>query len=124
MRQRGQRIAPLVIVSQGRVAIGDEIGFALDAELVVMLIGERPGLSAPDGLGAYITWEPAPRRSDAERNCLSNIRPEGMGYAEAAQRLIGLVAEAQRRQFTGIALKDMLAADDPSRLVTGAGEGT
>ncbi len=89
-----------------------------------MLIGERPGLSAPDSLGIYLTWAPAPGRSDAERNCLSNIRAEGMSYAEAAQLLAGLAREALRRQVTGIALKDTLPAGDPQKLLFGAGEGT
>jgi ethanolamine ammonia-lyase small subunit len=122
--RRSLALGPIAIVSQGRVAIGDEIGFALDAKLVAVLIGERPGLSAPDSLGIYLTWAPAPGRSDAERNCLSNIRPEGMGYAEAAQLLAGLASEALRRHMTGIALKDTLPADDPQNLLTGAGEGT
>jgi ethanolamine ammonia-lyase small subunit len=105
-RAQAWRIGPAAVVDQGRVAIGDEIGAALDAALVAMLIGERPGLSAPDSLGVYLTWAPKPGRSDAERNCLSNIRPEGMGYAEAAQRLFHLATEARRRKLTGIALKD------------------
>jgi ethanolamine ammonia-lyase small subunit len=99
-------VAPVAVVEQGRVAIGDAIGEALRATLVVVLIGERPGLSSPDSLGVYLTWEPQPGRTDAQRNCLSNIRPEGMGYGEAADRLVGLLREAVRRQVSGIALKD------------------
>jgi ethanolamine ammonia-lyase small subunit len=107
-------LAPISIVEQGRVAIGDEIGAVLDAVLVAMLIGERPGLSAPDSLGVYLTWAPKPGRSDAERNCLSNIRPDGMAYAEAAQRLFHLATEARRRQITGVALKDETMPTLPS----------
>jgi ethanolamine ammonia-lyase small subunit len=99
-------VAPVAVVEQGRVAIGDAIGEALCARLVVVLIGERPGLSSPDSLGAYLTWEPRPGRSDAERNCLSNIRPEGLPYQEAATRLVGLLHDAARRQVSGVGLKD------------------
>ncbi len=99
------RLAPISIVEQGRVAIGDEIGAALDAEIAVVLIGERPGLSSPDSLGAYITWRPKPGRSDAERNCISNIRPEGLSYAQAAAQLGFILAAARRLQLTGVALK-------------------
>jgi ethanolamine ammonia-lyase small subunit len=100
------RIGPVAVVEQGRVAIGDAIGATLAAALVVVLIGERPGLTSPDSLGAYITWEPAIGRSDAQRNCLSNIRPEGMSLGEAARRLLHLCGEARRRALTGVTLKD------------------
>jgi ethanolamine ammonia-lyase small subunit len=98
-------IGPIVVVEQGRVAIGDEIGLALRAQISVVLIGERPGLSSPDSLGAYITWEPRPGRSDAERNCISNIRAEGLSYGQAAEQLRSLLTEARRRRLTGVALK-------------------
>ncbi len=97
-------LAPLCIVEQGRVAIGDEIGLALNAKIVVVLIGERPGLSAPDSMGAYITWAPRPGRTDAERNCISNIRVEGLGPAKAAVELASTLEKARRKQLTGVAL--------------------
>lgn len=105
-RLEGWRLAPICIVEQGRVAIGDEIGAALGAQLCVVLIGERPGLSAPDSLGAYVTWEPRPGRTDAERNCISNIRAEGLSYSQAAAQLVFYLSEARRRKLTGIALKE------------------
>ncbi|WP_332670901.1 ethanolamine ammonia-lyase subunit EutC [Aromatoleum sp.] len=99
-------VAPIVIAEQGRVALGDEIGEILGARLVAVLIGERPGLSSPDSLGVYLTWAPTRDRSDAERNCVSNIRPEGLGYAAAAMRIAWLMREARRLQRTGVGLKD------------------
>jgi len=100
---------PVCIVSQGRVAIGDEIGHLLGAKLVVLMIGERPGLSSPDSLGVYITWDPRPGRTDAERNCISNIRQEGLSYDDAAQRIAFYMNEARRLETTGIALKEASA---------------
>ena len=103
----GWKIADIVIAERARVALGDAIGAALGARMVVVLIGERPGLSAPDSLGAYLTWAPAVGRTDNERNCVSNIRPPmGLGYADAADRISWLMIEARRLGHSGIALKD------------------
>lgn len=98
--------APVVIAEQGRVALGDEVGECLRARLVAILIGERPGLSSPDSLGIYLTHAPRVGRTDAERNCISNIRPEGLPYEAAAHRLAWLVEAALRLGATGVALKD------------------
>src|SRR6266851_1559001 len=99
-------LGPACVVSQGRVAIGDEVGVLLQSKLAVVFIGERPGLSAPDSLGVYITWDPRRGRTDAERNCISNIRHEGLSYADAAQRIIFYMNGAKRLQRTGVELKD------------------
>jgi len=99
-------ITELVVAEQARVALGDEIGVALAAQATVMLIGERPGLSAADSLGAYITWEPRPGRTNAERNCISNIRGEGLSPKAAAERIAFFLREATRLRATGTALKD------------------
>lgn len=107
---------PVAVVEQGRVAVGDAIGERLGAELVVVLIGERPGLSSPDSMGIYLTWAPRVGCSDAERNCISNVRPEGLPCADAAARLTWLLHEARRRRLSGVALKDESAA--PDALVT------
>jgi ethanolamine ammonia-lyase small subunit len=101
-----QILGPLCIATQARVAIADHIGSLLQAHLSVILIGERPGLSSPDSLGAYITWNPAPGRTDADRNCISNIRAAGLDYATAAARIAFYCAEASRLQVTGTALKE------------------
>jgi ethanolamine ammonia-lyase small subunit len=105
-RLEGWQLAPLCVVEQARVAIGDPIGHALGAQISVVLIGERPGLSSPDSLGAYVTWAPRQGRTDAERNCISNIRAEGLTYAQAAAQLSYYLTEARRRQLTGVALKE------------------
>jgi ethanolamine ammonia-lyase small subunit len=100
------RVAPLVVVRHGRVALGDAVARALNAEIAVVLIGERPGLSAPDSMGAYLTFRPTAETTDAERNCISNIRPEGLGYADAAFRLAHLLTAMRARRLSGVALKD------------------
>ena len=101
------RVAPIIIACEGRVALGDEIGARLGVGLVAVLIGERPGLSAPDSLGVYVTWNPRPGRQDSERNCISNIRPPtGLSYELAASRLAWLMNAARRQRLTGVRLKD------------------
>ena len=97
---------PVVIASQARVAIADEIGEIMGARMVVMLIGERPGLSSPDSLGIYLTYNPKAGLSDADRNCISNVRPEGLNYAAAAKKMKWLAREAMRLKVSGVALKD------------------
>jgi ethanolamine ammonia-lyase small subunit len=99
-------LGPIVVARLARVALADEIGAVLGARVSLILLGERPGLAAPDSLGAYLTWAPTPGRLDAERNCVSNIRPEGQPPAAAAARLAWLVREALRRGVTGVSLKD------------------
>jgi ethanolamine ammonia-lyase small subunit len=100
------RIAPPVIARNGRVAIGDEIATALRADCVVVLIGERPGLTAPDSMGAYLTWQPSLRTTDADRNCVSNIRPEGTSYGDAAFKLAHMLRLMRARRLSGVQLKD------------------
>ena len=106
LQNAGFRLGPLVLAEQARVALGDEVGHLLRARLVLVLIGERPGLSAPDSQGAYFTYGPRPGLTDEARNCVSNIRPEGLGYGAAADKLFFLLSEALRRQLSGVALKD------------------
>jgi len=116
----GWTLAPVVLVEQGRVAVADEVAELLKARMVVILIGERPGLSSPDSLGLYFTYAPKVGLNDAARNCISNVRLEGMSYAMAAHKLLYLMREACRRQLSGVNLKDdaqvpMLEAEQGTR---------
>ncbi|MEI6545570.1 MAG: ethanolamine ammonia-lyase subunit EutC [Burkholderiales bacterium] len=115
-RLPGWTIGPVVLAEQARVALGDEVGELLGARVVALLVGERPGLSSPDSLGIYLTWAPRVGRSDAERNCISNIRPEGLSYEQAASTLAGLLEGAKRLGASGIVLKDETLAPAPDAL--------
>ncbi len=114
LRGQGWRVAPIVIARHGRVAIGDAIALALGATCVAVLIGERPGLSAPDGMGVYLTWQPGAQTTDADRNCISNIRPDGIGYTDAAFKLAHLLGAIRAKRQSGVQLKD-----DSDRLLIG-----
>lgn len=100
------RVGPLVIVKEARVAIGDEVGEELGAEMTIVLIGERPGLSSPDSMGLYLTLNPRIGLTDEARNCISNVRPEGLSYQHAAHKLLYLMSEARKRGHSGVLLKD------------------
>lgn len=106
LEKRGLSIAPVSIVSQGRVAVGDEVAELLGAELLILLVGERPGLSSPDSLGIYYTYQPQVGLTDARRNCISNVRPAGMSIEAATEKLVWLIDESMRLQCSGVALKD------------------
>ncbi|HEY2222701.1 ethanolamine ammonia-lyase subunit EutC [Actinomycetospora sp.] len=111
---RGWAVAPLVVATQARVALGDDVGSRLGAAMVLVLVGERPGMSAPDSLGAYLTWGPRSGRADSERNCVSNVRPpHGLSYERAAEVLAALMTESRRLGLSGVALKDTGAALPP-----------
>lgn len=110
LRATDWAIAPIVIVRQGRVAIGDDAACCLGASMSLVLIGERPGLSSPDSLGAYLTWNPRPGTTDADRNCISNIRAQGLSYPAAVHKLLFLMTESRRRKLSGVALKESATA--------------
>jgi ethanolamine ammonia-lyase small subunit len=112
----GIKIGHALVASGARVALGDEIGATLGARMMIMLIGERPGLSAPDSLGVYLTFAPRPGRTDAERNCVSNIHGAGLGYDEAAYRIAWLVREGLARKISGVALKDESGGQLPGQI--------
>jgi ethanolamine ammonia-lyase small subunit len=108
------RFGPLILATQARVALGDDIGARMHAALCVVLIGERPGTSAPDSLGMYLTWSPMPGRRDHERNCISNVRPPvGLSYDEAAARALWLIRAARRVGYTGVQLKEAATIEAP-----------
>lgn len=111
----GMTMGPIVIAEQGRVALGDEIGSLLKARLVVVVIGERPGLTSPDSVGLYVTFAPRIGRHDAERNCISNVRPEGLPPAAAAAKLMWLVRASLRLGSSGVTLKDESGLIDAPR---------
>jgi len=108
MKELGEpwKLAPITIVEQGRVAIGDEVGELLNANAALVMIGERPGLSSPDSMGLYLTWAPKVGTLDSSRNCISNVRPAGLNYDAAARKLIYLLSESRRRKLTGVGLKE------------------
>jgi ethanolamine ammonia-lyase small subunit len=106
LQLEGWTSGPVVVASQARVALGDEIGQLFGAEQVAILIGERPGLSAADSLGIYLTYRPYVGRLESDRNCISNIRPEGLDYAAASAGLIELIKRAHLRQYSGLRLRD------------------
>lgn len=108
----GLSLAPVVLAHQSRVALGDDIGEMLGCKAVAILIGERPGLSSPDSLGVYLTWKPERKRLESERNCISNIRPEGLSHEAAAFKLAWLLEQAFLRRLTGVRLKD--ESDNPT----------
>ncbi|MDQ2106716.1 ethanolamine ammonia-lyase light chain EutC, partial [Azospirillum isscasi] len=116
----GLHVGPVVVATQARVALGDPVGALLQARASVVLIGERPGLSAADSLGLYLTWEPRPGRVDSERNCISNVRAGGLAPAAAAEQAAALLAAMFAQRRSGITLDTQDRADGPDRLRTGS----
>ncbi len=112
-------IAPVCIVNQGRVAVSDETGFILNAKVSLILIGERPGLSSPDSLGAYLTYGPQPGNTDEKRNCISNIREDGLRPAAAADQLMYLLQESMRIRGSGVVLKDNRLTGEQLKMESG-----
>lgn len=122
LRAGGWTLAPLVVAHQARVALGDAVARALRAGAALVLIGERPGLSAPDSLGAYLTWAPTAGTTDADRNCVSNIRPDGLGYQDAAWKLAFLLDGMRAISGSGVRLKDDSERPPPASLSDHSGE--
>jgi ethanolamine ammonia-lyase small subunit len=114
LQHTGHKVAPIIVAEQGRVALGDDIGEAMGAAAVAVLIGERPGLTAADSLGVYLTWQPCRGRTDAERNCISNVRADGLAPPAAADKLLWLIGAMHRLRLTGIGLKDEHQAPPPA----------
>ncbi len=124
LAERGLRVGPLVLALQARVALEDRIGAALDARAALILLGERPGLGSPDSMGGYLVFGPTPGRTDAQRNCVSNIRPDGLPIGAAADLIAWLVQEALARSLSGVELKDeraqLRAASNPGKKPAGS----
>lgn len=106
LKKANLSVAPVALIDQARVAIADEVGSAFNAKIAVIFIGERPGLSAADSLGIYLTYEPAPGKTDASRNCISNVRREGLSYELAADKLFYLLTKSLQFGYSGVNLKD------------------
>ncbi|MFT2089849.1 ethanolamine ammonia-lyase subunit EutC [Paraglaciecola sp. 2405UD69-4] len=112
------RLAPITIVQQGRVAIGDEVASLLNANAVLVLVGERPGLSSPDSIGMYLTWAPKLGLTDVSRNCISNVRPAGMSFMEASHKAMYLLRESRDKKISGVALKDRTNTHDTEQITS------
>lgn len=117
LKELGWRIAPMIVVKEARVAVGDEVGELLNTAIVVVLIGERPGLSSPDSMGVYMTFNPKIGVTDEARNCISNVRRDGLSYELSAHKLLYLMTEARKRGLSGVGLKDE-ADSAPTPLAT------
>ena len=107
------KFAPITIVKQGRVAVGDDVGECFNAKVVLVLIGERPGLTSPDSMGMYLTWGAKRGSKDSQRNCISNVRPQGLNYDDACERVFYLLKEARKLQLSGVNLKDRSDINEP-----------